>query len=176
MKPGVYRGIANEDYHSGPGVSKSGLDLVRKSPALFRAVKTGKRTKESTRAQIRGTSLHAMVLEPELVAATYALPFAPPDGTLTTVDQIKAALSDSDVAFKQSAKKADLEELVRQHVPAAPLMTDQRAAYDAANEGKVIIEPADWDRLLNMLDAIRAHPAAMKLLSGAGEPELSCYW
>lgn len=176
MQPGVYRDIPNETYHSGPGDSKSGLDLVRKSPALLRAVKTGQRERKSTKSQMTGTSIHAMVLEPDLVARTYALPFAPPEGTLVTIEHLKTALSERSVAFKQSAKKGELEAIAREHLADVPLYTDERAAYDAANEGKVIIEPEEWSRLENMLAAIRAHPAAMKLLAGKGEAELSAYW
>lgn len=176
MRPGVYRGIENSEYHSGPGDSKSGLDLVHKSPALLRAVKTGLRERKSTKSQMTGTSIHAMVLEPELVARTYALPFVAPEGALVTVDQIKAALTEAGVAFKQATKKDGLEALVREHLPGVPLMSDARAAYDAENQGRVIIEPAEWQRLENMLAAIRAHPAAMKLLSAPGEAELSAYW
>ena len=176
MEPGVYRHISNDAYHSGAGDSKSGLDLIRKSPALLRAVKTGLRERKSTKAQMTGTSIHAMVLEPELVARSYAAPFVAPDGTLATVEHLKTALTDAGVAFKQATNKTGLEELARQHLPQAQLYTDERAAYDLANKGKVVIESDEWSRLENMLSAIRAHPAAMKLLSAPGESELSAYW
>lgn len=176
MQPGIYRGLENDAYHGGPGDSKSSLDLLRKSPAKLRAVRTGQHDRSPTKSQMTGTSIHAMVLEPELVARTYALPFVASEGALATMDQMKVALSDAGVAFKASTKKDGLEALVREHLPARPLLSDERATYDAANAGKVIIEAAEWTRLEHMLAAVRAHPTAMRLLSGAGEAELSCYW
>ncbi|HHA2674722.1 TPA: PD-(D/E)XK nuclease-like domain-containing protein [Stenotrophomonas maltophilia] len=176
MEPGIYRNLENDAYHGGPGDSKSSLDLLRKAPAKLRAVKTGLHSRTPTKSQMTGTSIHAMVLEPELVARTYALPFVAPDGTLATMDQMKAALTAAGVEFKASTNKAGLEALVREHLPDASLLTDLRATYDAANAGKVVIEATEWARLENMLAAVRAHPAAMKLLRGAGEAELSCYW
>lgn len=75
MEPGVYRGLANDVYHRGPGISKSGLDLIRKSPAHYRAVVTAANDNERapTAAQFIGTALHMIVLEPELFAKTYTL-------------------------------------------------------------------------------------------------------
>lgn len=176
MHPGVYRHIPNERYHGGPGDSKSGLDLIRKSPALLRAVKSGQRERKSTKSQMTGTSIHAMVLEPDLVAETYATPFVASEGALATIEQLKTALTEAGVTFKSAAKKSDLEAVAREYLHGVPLLSDERAAYDIANEGKVIIEAPEWDRLEKMLAAIRAHPAAMKLLSAPGEAELSCYW
>lgn len=176
MHPGIYRNLTNDAYHSGPGDSKSGLDLVRKSPALLRAVKTGVRARKSTKSQMTGTSIHAMVLEPDLVAQTYATPFVPSEGALATIEHLKTALTEAGIAFKQSGKKADLEAIAREHLPSVPLFTDERADYDHANEGKVVIEATEWLRLENMLAAVRAHPAAMRALRAPGEAELSCYW
>lgn len=75
MDPGVYRGLANDVYHRGPGISKSGLDLIRKSPAHYRAVVTAANDNERapTAAQFIGTALHMIVLEPQLFAQTYTL-------------------------------------------------------------------------------------------------------
>ena len=36
MKPGIYIGLANEQYHAAEGISKSGLDLIARSPYLYR--------------------------------------------------------------------------------------------------------------------------------------------
>lgn len=74
MKPGIYRGIPNDMYHGGPGISKSGLDLIRKSPAHYRAVVNAANDNEErkpTLAQFIGTALHCLVLEPGEFVRTY---------------------------------------------------------------------------------------------------------
>lgn len=73
MKPGIYRSISNENYHGGPGVSKSGLDLIARSPAHFHAAMTSANDNESTAAQQLGTAFHALVLEPAEFAKQYTL-------------------------------------------------------------------------------------------------------
>lgn len=73
MKPGVYEGIPNSEYHSGPGISKSGLDLVHRSPMHYNAVVTSANDRTPTPAQEIGTAVHMAILEPEEFAKTYCL-------------------------------------------------------------------------------------------------------
>lgn len=60
---GLIEGITNEDYHASPGVSKSGLDKIAKSPAHYQAYLRGVR--EETPALRMGRLIHWAVLEPE---------------------------------------------------------------------------------------------------------------
>lgn len=73
MKPGVYEGISNAEYHGGPGISKSGLDLIHRSPMHYHAVVTADNDHTPTPAQELGTAAHALILEPEVFTATYCL-------------------------------------------------------------------------------------------------------
>lgn len=73
MKPGVYEGIPNAEYHSGPGISKSGLDLIHRSPLHYHAVVTAENDRVPTAAQELGTAAHALILEPDVFTDTYCL-------------------------------------------------------------------------------------------------------
>lgn len=73
MKPGVYEGIANHEYHCGPGISKSGLDLIHRSPMHYNAVVTAANDRTPTPAQEIGTAVHMAILEPEEFAKTYCM-------------------------------------------------------------------------------------------------------
>ena len=73
MKPGVYEGIPNAEYHGGPGISKSGLDLIHRSPMHYNAVVTAANDRTPTPAQEIGTAVHMAILEPEEFAKTYCL-------------------------------------------------------------------------------------------------------
>jgi|VirMetMinimDraft_7_1064189.scaffolds.fasta_scaffold00089_33 exodeoxyribonuclease VIII len=60
MTPGIHLNIANEDYHAGPGISKSGLwTIATRTPAHFRY---GER-KDSAAFDL-GTAAHLALLEP----------------------------------------------------------------------------------------------------------------
>ncbi len=61
--------MTNEQYHADPSISKSGLDLMARSPAHYYY----KPFRESTRAMEIGTALHAAILEPERYASSYVI-------------------------------------------------------------------------------------------------------
>lgn len=71
MKPGIYTRdqLTNEAYHAAPGISKSGLDLVARSPAHYAYAAP----RESTRAMEVGTAIHCSILEPDRFATDYMM-------------------------------------------------------------------------------------------------------
>jgi len=64
-KTNVVHGMSNHDYHAQTSISKSGLDLIRKAPAIY------KHRRENpllpTDAMRMGTLVHTAVLEPHLL-------------------------------------------------------------------------------------------------------------
>jgi len=65
----IVSGMPNEVYHNLDVISKSGLDLIDRSPAHY----AYRSTYESTRALEIGTAVHSAVLEPDLFKQTYML-------------------------------------------------------------------------------------------------------
>lgn len=78
MKPGFYTAdqLSNAAYHSGPGVSNSGLKLIGdKTPFHFwgRYLAPNRETHQSTKAQMIGTAIHAAALEPDKFEEEYVI-------------------------------------------------------------------------------------------------------
>ncbi|MGK4751666.1 RecE family exodeoxyribonuclease, partial [Salmonella enterica] len=65
MQPGIYYDIPNEAYHAGPGVSKSQLDDIADTPAIYLWRKNAPVDAEKTKSLDTGTAFHCRVLEPE---------------------------------------------------------------------------------------------------------------
>ena len=65
IEPGIYYGISNENYHTGPGVSKSQLDDIADTPALYLWRKNAPVDTTKTKTLDLGTAFHCRVLEPE---------------------------------------------------------------------------------------------------------------
>ena len=64
IAPGIYYDLSNEQYHSGPGVSKSQLDDIAVSPATYIWRKNAPVDTEKLQALDMGTALHCLLLEP----------------------------------------------------------------------------------------------------------------
>lgn len=67
METGIYAGISNDAYHGGAGVSKSGLDVLARSPLHYWAkyLDPNREPTEPTPAMRLGTAIHTAVLEPD---------------------------------------------------------------------------------------------------------------
>jgi len=65
MKTGIYSDISNSDYHSGPGISKTGLDLISQSAGNYVWHKQAPVDEEKLSALDFGTDFHSFFLEPD---------------------------------------------------------------------------------------------------------------
>lgn len=74
MQPGVYHDLTNAEYHGGPGISKSGLDLIHKSPLHLRHVldAANDEQEEPSGAFLIGTATHCAILEPGKFVSDFA--------------------------------------------------------------------------------------------------------
>ena len=233
MKPGIYYDISNEDYHKGAGISKSGLDLIAKSPAHYKAVIDGITVREPTKAQSLGTAFHELLLEPDLFWSKHVEPLKRNDypnakqsadlveminelnktrlpklsmtgskddlvsriiseiyandmTDLETFQGMKASeLKDIIVSanesrhglLKSSGSTEELAKTLRDNGAEFKLWSEIKAEYAAANGGKTILEDELFYQLINMRDAVYAHPSANKLLTKVpGKAEVSAYW
>lgn len=67
MDPGTYDDISNDDYHSGPGISNSGLGDILQSPFHYwsRHLDPSRPERPPTQPQEDGTVAHCAILEPD---------------------------------------------------------------------------------------------------------------
>ncbi|AZS49312.1 exodeoxyribonuclease VIII [Entomomonas moraniae] len=73
MQAGYYKDISNTDYHASEGISKSGLDLIDQSPALYLWSKNAPYDEDNRKALDIGTAFHTLILEPDTFNDRFAV-------------------------------------------------------------------------------------------------------
>jgi len=131
MKPGIYSGISNADYHRDPALGSTSLKtLATRTPAHYQHDKTHPKFSD---AFTLGTAAHSLILEGDA------------SGILVV---------EADNWLTKSAKEHKARALA---------------------EGKQPLLAKEWDRVLDMRDAVMAHPVARDLLTGH-KAEESVFW
>lgn len=174
MKPGIYDNIPNAEYHSGPGVSNSGLALIRRSPLHYRAkVLAANDNHESTPAQALGTAFHAMMLEPELFVQQYTLGLRQSefpeaiDGSDKLVALIEELNKGRLPKISTSGSKDDLIARVIENLPREVNAADLNLAGQKASELKLILDDMNADRA-GLLSVSGTIPVLAQRLRDAG--------
>ncbi|EEU9789473.1 exodeoxyribonuclease VIII [Escherichia coli] len=123
IEPGIYYGISNENYHAGPGVSKSQLDDIADTPALYLWRKNAPVDTTKTKTLDLGTAFHCRVLEPEELSNRFIV--APEFNRRTNAgkEEEKAFLMECASTGKTviTAEEGRKIELMYQRVMALPL-------------------------------------------------------
>ncbi len=121
--------LTNAEYHARPEVSKSGLDLVHRSPLHYwnRYLNPYREAEPPTEAMVLGSALHTRVLEPHLFDDEYAV--APHCDRRTKEGKMIWADFEQQAAGKTLLKADDalriqyMADAVRQHRAASFLLT-----------------------------------------------------
>jgi exodeoxyribonuclease VIII len=119
--------LTNAEYHASPAISKSGLDLIHRAPALYRWRQAN--PAEQTPAMRLGTLTHAIVLEPDLFERETAVR---PEGIDRRTSVGKADLAAFEleaegreiISSEKGAKLAAIRDAVRSHPAAAKALAD----------------------------------------------------
>lgn len=169
--------LTNEQYHSGPGISKSKLDTIAVSPLNYwdQYVNPQREPREYKHCFAVGDGTHKLVLEPGTFEQTYAVGFdksAHPNA-LNTVDDLKQALNARNIPARGS--KPELIRLLQEEDPSAVILAVLEQQHNASMAGKIAIPATDYKNMMAMLRAIQNHHTAGPLLQGA-YTEQSYFW
>jgi hypothetical protein len=139
MKVGIKRTLSNDEYHASEGISKSGLDLIAKSPLHYWAkyIDPQREPRDPTPSMRLGTAIHAAVLEPDRFAVEYRVA---PDvdrrtkegkAAFETFQQICAESKATPISASDFEICKAVSRQVRSH-PTAQMLFDTGAAEQSA--------------------------------------------
>lgn len=165
MKPGIYTDLSNEQYHAADGISKSGLDLIARSPYLYRH----RQVVEQTKAMLIGSAVHCAVLEPALFPHRYTVAPAA-DGRTKAGKELLARFAE-DNAGKTVLPLADYDQVVAmanatwRHPAARNILTGGQAETSIfqGHHGALVKVRPDWiteDLLVDVKTTQDASPEA----------------
>lgn len=163
--------LTNDEYHSGPGVSKSKLDAIAVSGLNYwdQYVNPDREPQEFKHCFAVGDGTHKLVLEPGTFELDYAVDFdksAFPDA-LDTVDDMKRILMAESLMTGGSKPELARRLVEEAGYPRDQIMLYLKEAHEAGMKGKICIPAKDYKGMLGMLKAVNRHPWAGGLLSGA---------
>lgn len=165
---GLWR-CTNEQHHAVPdAIGSSTLKACRQSIRHGLASLQG--NDKRTTALAVGDAIHAAVLEPDRFLAEYAKDLDPADypGALDSVGDLQQWCRDNGVKGFSGKRKDELEALILQHDPGAPLLAAARRQHYAQHAGRTLLSPADWTTVQECAESVFGHPTAQELLSGEG--------
>lgn len=155
MKTGIFSGISNDEYHDGPGISKSGLDLIHeRSPLHYweRYLNPEREPRKESEALKIGQALHTAILEPDEFSSRYVV--VPEDAPRRpSITQIKAKNPSDDTVY------------------AIGWWSD----FDAKHEGAVILKADEFDMVQKVAANAHKHPVARSIFS-VGAAEQTVFW
>ncbi len=168
--------MSNEEYHSKPSVSKSGLDAIARSPLHYwnRYVNPNAPEFIQTDSMVIGSVLHNMVLEPEKFDEEFAVRLEPSKGDLTTQPTMKEALKK--LELKTSGTKQELIDRLLETEYADKIFDIKMEKFKEDTKDKIIIKKDSHDECKKILSAIQQHDGAMKYLATGGKSEVSLFW
>jgi exodeoxyribonuclease VIII len=131
--------MTNAEYHSLPSISKSGLDLIHRAPALYRYRRAN--PTPQTPAMRWGTLVHTAILEPETMAERHIV--APACDRRTTAGKAEWA------AFQAAANGRE----VISEDEAAALESIRAMAHSDPVAGPILAKISDVERSIFWTDA-----------------------
>lgn len=146
--------LSIEAYHALPSISKSGLDLLAQSPAIFhaRVLDPNRPPRVEKAGQLEGNLAHCAVLEPQHFDSRYVMP-------------PKNAPKRPTEAQWNAAKPS----------PSSVAAMEWWSDFNAESDGKRVITADQYEVALRQADSIRALPEINRYL-GSGKAEVSAFW
>lgn len=159
----------NEQYHSGPGLSKSVLDTIAISPlACWDAyINPQREPREEKHCFAVGSGTHMLVLEPGEFQRHYDVGFDKSlyPTALNTADDLKQALRDRNELV--TGAKPELIRRLLEIDPSVQILAELERQYNEGLRGKTLIGADDYRHMMSMLTAVQRHHTAADLLRGA---------
>jgi hypothetical protein len=171
--------ITNEQYHSGPGLSKTGLDALSVSGLNYwdQYINPDREPREFKHCFAVGDGTHKLVLEPGTFEQAYAVDFdkSAHPGALNTVDDLKQELTKRGMMISGTKPELARRLVEESDFPREKIMLYLEQAHQQTMKDRIAISATDYKNMMGMLRAIDRHHTAPGLLRDIST-EQSFFW
>lgn len=177
IQDGLYFQLPEQEYHSVPALSASGIKnlLISNPDFWFRSPFNPNRKDENTDAMLIGKAFHKRILEgEEAFYGSYAATFQAPDDCIRTVEDIKDALIKLGIEKPRGLKPQLIEQLLELH-PGAQILDELRIDYELLHHGKEFVSQDLIASIETSAAMIEKNPNLSKCFKG-GFSEVSVIW
>ena len=145
----------DKTYRAHPAFGSTDIKVaLNEGPHVTHFRRGNQAERKETPAMRMGTLIHCAILEPEEMSARYAEPYQPHPAALSSVSELKAALTDDGMKGLSKLKKGELEQAIRERLPGVILATDHKAHYERQCEGKTILTDDERDEAHAWIQAV----------------------
>lgn len=186
VKPCIVANLPDDEYHSMPGLSKTGMFDLLKNPEAFYDTSSWvnpnpNQRKEPSEAMAFGTLMHLVHLENERFNEKVVRNLSEEDFkgkiVLHTIDDMKAALDFIGLQYKKSSSSTEFAELIFANRPDCVPFKYMKAKFEAENEGKQVVDSYTYDHLMTAYGRMRMDRALAAYLYGSnGMSEVSVFY
>jgi hypothetical protein len=186
-EPGIYFDMPEDVYHAARALSCSGIKQLSVSPLNYWHcnLNPDRDPPGETYPQRFGKAVHCRLLEPARFRESYALELCEedmPEGTLFTVEQLKAFCAENGLPTSSRRKQELIDRIMGLRTsehdgedrPVPPIWDVVRDAHAAANGGKVLLTKDEAAQLNRLEAVVEADPSASTAFTG-GMPEVSFF-
>lgn len=177
IEAGIYLDLPEDVDHAAEGLSCSGIKHLSVSKLNYwhRNINPEREPEDDNGARRFGKAVHALALEPERFARSFATKLASEDfpGALVTVDDMRAFLESNSLP-KSGKKKADLADRILASGIPAIIWDIELEKHAALHAGKTFLCKEESRKVAAAAAVLAADPYASAALTG-GMPEVSFF-
>ncbi|MBK0078662.1 PD-(D/E)XK nuclease-like domain-containing protein [Kosakonia sp. S58] len=147
FEPGRYEGLPNDVYHAANGISSTQVKDARVSLMYFEARHVSKTIqKERSKVLDMGNLVHALALQPEMLAAEFSIEPEIPEGALTTTATIRECIDEYNDSLPSQLSADDIKALLEAHNATLPMPLPLGVAVDETAESYMAL-PEEFQRI-----------------------------
>ncbi|WP_024556616.1 RecE family exodeoxyribonuclease [Franconibacter pulveris 1160] len=147
FEPGRYEGLPNNVYHAANGISSTMVKDARVSLMYFEARHVSKNIqKEQSKVLDMGNLVHALALQPEILAAEFSIEPEIPQGAFTTTATLRTFIDEYNNGLPVLLSAEDIKRFIEEYNASLPAPLPLGSSVEETGQSYMAL-PAEYQRI-----------------------------